>query len=381
MTGGWRDLSFACVGFVLFWQLVTGNGLTKLPPPDNKLNVYALPVGQGDCTIIQCPANLYQRIGDKRRRITPTLTVVDMGATRRLGQYMREADVSDFLGEQVKYIEVVTISHNDADHHNYIPTVLPKTQLHALKGVYIGCAKNDYSGYEYDESTTKGWLSAIENWGKLKFAEGNACTIRCPAISICGGTVTLRMLGANLANSRCSSDPNSNSLVLRLEYNKFKLLLPGDFQDTAAGSNGGAQNLLVNAWNGGIQADFYKLAHHGAYQGGSNMTTRANKDHFLKAIRPKYAFSSSAAPPNYYNHPNCGLFNRLVHLGSIHKGNQVTGVIQQTYSCGGPRRFAYTIHNPNNYGIYSTAPTSDQPTIIHIATDGTISSIKPIPYN
>ena len=170
--------------------------------------------------------------------------------------------------------------------------------------------------------------------------------------------------------------------MLRLKYgHNFKLLLPGDFQDTAAGSSGGAQNLLVNAWSGGIQADFYKLAHHGAYQGGSNMTTLANKDHFLEAVRPKYAFSSSAAPPNSYNHPNCGLVNRLVHLGSIHKGNQVNGVIQQTYSCGGPRRFAYTIHNPNNYGIYSTATTSNQPTIIHIATDGTISSIKPIPYN
>ena len=390
MTGGLRDLSFACVGFVLFWQLVTGNGLTKLPPPDKNLNVYALPVGQGDCTIIQCPAsgyNPYQRIGPKRRRLTPLptlLTVVDMGATRRRGQYMREADVSGFLGEQVKYIEVVTISHPDADHHNYIPTVLPPDQLHALKGVYIGCAKSDYPGSENDDSTTKGWLSAVENWRKLKFAEGKACTTNCSTIHICGGTATLEILGANLAYSESCRNPNSNSLILRLKYGyNFKLLLPGDFQDTAAGSKGGVQNFLIDAWSGsgGIQADFYKLAHHGAYQGGSNMTTLANKDHFLKAVRPKYAFSSSAAPPNTYNHPNCGLYNRLVHLDLIHKGNQVTGALQQYYSCGGPRRSTSTTHNPNNYGIYSTAPTSDQPTIIHIATDGTISSIKPIPYN
>lgn len=297
---------------------------------------------------------------------------------------MKEVDVLSFLGEQVKYTEVVTISHPDKDHHNYIPTVLPPSQLHALKGVYIGCAKNDYGGSEYDVLTTKGWLSAVENWGKLKFAEGKACAIHCPAISICGGTVTLKMLGANLANWSCSRDPNSNSLVLRLEYkDKFKLLLPGDFQDTAVGSNGGVQNSLINAWSGhgGIQADFYKLAHHGAYQGGSSRTTLASKDHFLKAIRPKYAFSSSAAPPNSFNHPNCGLYNRLVHLGSIHKGNQVTGVLQKYYSCGGPRRYAYTIHDPNNYGIYSTAPRSDQPTIVHIATDGTMSSIKPKPYS
>ena len=27
----------------------------ELPPADDNLNIYALPVGQGDCTVIQCP--------------------------------------------------------------------------------------------------------------------------------------------------------------------------------------------------------------------------------------------------------------------------------------------------------------------------------------
>ena len=123
-----------------------GNGLTltELPAPDSNLNVYALPVGQGDCTIIQCPArsatqhltghnyNLRPSFRTQMPTQMPTLlTVVDMGSSSRsrTDGHMHEDDVSDFLGNQKKYIEVVAISHRDADHHNYIPTVLPLSEL------------------------------------------------------------------------------------------------------------------------------------------------------------------------------------------------------------------------------------------------------------
>ena len=189
----------------------------------------------------------------------------------------------------------------------------------------------------------------------------------------------LRILGANLDGSPCSN-PNSNSLVLRLEYGSFKLLLPGDFQDTAPGDNG-VQRTLIDAWSnqlGGIQADFYKVTHHGAYQGGSNTSTLANKDHFLLAVSPKYAFSSSAAPPNNYNHPHCGLCNRLTQrVGSIRKGNQVK-TPQKCISCGRPGGSDVLA---NDIGFYSTFPKRNAPTIICIVTNGAMSSIDPIPYS
>ena len=202
-----------------------------------------------------------------------------MGAVGR--KYMSEENLSSFLGDQKRYIQVVTISHPDADHHNYIPSVLPISTLSALKGVYIGCTKSQYCGDEYDESTMRGWLSAAENSGKLMFGDGNKCTSspRCPAIEICGGVATLRMLGANMGDAKCSSQyRNSNSLVLRLEYGLFKLLLPGDFQDISKGSNSGVQRELINAWaTGGIQADFYKVAHHGAYHAGREQFNNQGK--------------------------------------------------------------------------------------------------------
>ena len=416
MGGSWTSICLVPVACAILCGVVNGRQPTKLPTPDGNLNIYALPIGQGDCTIIQCPANSdvqhytglnynqqgrlkRSRSNDQlqtlrpakrqkpsssmfiRRSPPPTLlTVVDMGAVGR--KYMSEENLSSFLGDQKRYIEVVTISHPDADHYNYIPSVLPISTLSALKGVYIGCTKNQYRGDEYDESTMRGWLSAAENSGKLTFGDGNKCTSspRCPEIEICGGVATLRMLGANMGDTECCSQyRNSNSLVLRLEYGNFKLLLPGDFQDISKGSNSGVQWDLINAWanSGGIQADFYKVAHHGAYQGGSSSTTKANKDHFLQAVRPKYAFSSSAAPPNSYSHPHCGLYDRLRHLRSIARGRSLRNP-QTHYTCGTGRGTAETRNN--NFGIYSTSPQSDQPVIIHIATDGTTSSIKPIAY-
>ena len=86
-------------------------------------------------------------------------------------------------------IEVVTISHPDADHYNYVPSVIPIATLSALKRVYISCTKDRYRG---DESTTRGWLSAAEDSGKLTIGDGDAECRPCYR--------------------------NSNSLVLCLEY-------------------------------------------------------------------------------------------------------------------------------------------------------------------
>ena len=141
---------------------MNGRELTKLPAPDGKLNVYALPIGQGDCTIIQCPATRNRRLDGSV--IKSLLTVIDMGASRT--KYMPEENVSNFLGDQKVNVEVVTISHPHGDHYN--PKVLPIATLAVLKGVYIGCTKSQYSGYnsdDADESTMRVGYRLPRTWG------------------------------------------------------------------------------------------------------------------------------------------------------------------------------------------------------------------------
>ena len=70
---------------ILLLGVVNTQALKKIPPANSNLNVYALPVGQGDSTIIQCPS----QFGGK-------ITVVDSGSCKSTN-YMTAQDVAHFL--------------------------------------------------------------------------------------------------------------------------------------------------------------------------------------------------------------------------------------------------------------------------------------------
>ena len=57
MGGSWTSICLVPIACAILCEAVNGRQYTKLPTPDGNLNIYALPIGQGDCTIIQCPAN------------------------------------------------------------------------------------------------------------------------------------------------------------------------------------------------------------------------------------------------------------------------------------------------------------------------------------
>ena len=84
--------------------------ITKLTPADENLNILALPVGQGDATVIQCPA----QYGGK-------LTIVDIGSSKYNG-YLGKEDIVKYLEGYT--IEKVFLSHPDKDHINFLDVAL-----------------------------------------------------------------------------------------------------------------------------------------------------------------------------------------------------------------------------------------------------------------
>ena len=75
------------------------------PNPSGKhLKVYVFPVGQGDCTIIECP--------------TGQLIINDCGSSGGIG--LNSSEVSEVLGRRVNDIVAIIISHGDRNHYNYI---------------------------------------------------------------------------------------------------------------------------------------------------------------------------------------------------------------------------------------------------------------------
>jgi competence protein ComEC len=116
------------------------------------------------------------------------------------------------------------------------------------------------------------------------------------------GGLRLSVLGPvwPLANTR--SDPNNNSLVLRVREGGRTLLLAGDAEEDE-------QRTLVDApvrRDDPLRVDILKVAHHGsAFQDPA----------FLDAVHPAIAFVSVGAG-NPYGHPNLNVLDRLARHGA-----------------------------------------------------------------
>jgi competence protein ComEC len=110
------------------------------------------------------------------------------------------------------------------------------------------------------------------------------------------GALRLSVLGPlrPLVNTR--SDPNNNSLVLRVTERGRSLLFAGDAEEDEQ------QTLLDEP----LRVDVLKVAHHGsAFQSPA----------FLDAARPSVALVSVGAG-NMYGHPNLGVLDRLARAGA-----------------------------------------------------------------
>ena len=252
--------------------------MEKLPDADENLNIYALPVGQGDCTVIQCP----RRDGNK-------ITIIDAGSgTEGIG-FNRERLVK-FLslrerGANRVTIQSIFLTHPDEDHINYIDAIL-----------------NAY-GSPVDVYHSCGW----EHYNDLAHAHPiqvpSCCGRNCiPPITLCEGgdqgNVILRVIGSEYTGNNCTNNKNGDSIVSTIEYRGVKTLITGDFE----GNGEFVQNFIRDAGNL-LRASIYRLSNHGAYNGN------ANRIEFLEAINAKYVFSSSGF---LYGHPRCELYDYYV---------------------------------------------------------------------
>lgn len=90
------------------------------------------------------------------------------------------------------------------------------------------------------------------------------------------------------------NEPNANSIVARLDYGSFSLLLPGDAEEQTE------HRLLTKELN--LRADILKVSHHGSKY--------ASAAYFLERVKPKVAIISSGEW-NRYGHPAQVVLDRL----------------------------------------------------------------------
>ena len=185
---------------------------SSLVSGDLDLHIFALPVGQGDATVIKCPDK--PTVGKPPGWYNPDtgkLNIIDMGSSSCIkgGCMTLLDDIQNFIGNNE--VENIFLTHPDRDHYNLLPALTDK-YLHSTVNVYYSHMAKCYQQYGN---------KILENFlGKAKIKDKPVGEIGCndpsKVIPICDDDATITIIASELGH-RCKC-PNVDSLVLQLEY-------------------------------------------------------------------------------------------------------------------------------------------------------------------
>jgi competence protein ComEC len=229
-----------------------------------RLQVYALDVGQGDSLLIVSPS------GEKH-------VLVDAGLAES-GDEVVEA----LQRHGVRSLDLVVATHPHADHIGGMRRVLDSFPVQAFLD-----SNQDHPTATYDRL-----LKAIQGKG-IRFRPAK----RGQVFELDSGAKleVLNPMETPITEvRRGGSVQNANSVVLRLSYGDFAMILTGDAEAETEAE-------LIKA-GGELRAQVLKVGHHGSRY--------ATSDEFLRAVRPRVAIISDGAE-NKYGHPSQDVLNRL----------------------------------------------------------------------
>lgn len=229
--------------------------------PKNHLQIIACQVGQADAVLLQ---------------IKTTQIVIDTG--------LENNRVLNCLGQHLPFydrtIELVIITHPDADHIGGLPAILNR---YRVKGLLVG------QGIDTTELGSTALKLAADRKIGIKTATA-------------GDRLLLWSLELNLIWPPAKPDPgikdlNDLSLVIYLKYGAFSGLFTGDIS---------SQIEAQLPFTGPVS--LLKVAHH-----GSRFSTGQA---FLELVKPNIALIM-AGTDNSYNHPHPDTLDRLNQIGTL----------------------------------------------------------------
>jgi competence protein ComEC len=285
---------------LVVWKYVLPRWRTQAPPPSGKeLKVYVLDVGpiDGDAILVVSP-------GGK-------VVLIDAGDTSR-----GKAVVEVLKRYEVAQIDYFIATHPHQDHLGGAPAVLNAVKvlnvidnglepvLPAVTGSTAAAGKGSerslrqsarakanrppalkfYDDYQDALKLSGAKYERAEAGRKYDLGDGARLTILAPTEPYF--TKEQMKSGGN--------EPNANSIVVRLDYGEFSMLLPGDAEEQTE------HRLLAKGL--ALNARILKVAHH-----GSKYATSAD---FLKRVQPQIAIIS-CGEWNRYSHPAQSVLDRL----------------------------------------------------------------------
>lgn len=234
--------------------------------PDSYVQIIFCDIGQGDSILIQ--QGFFQ-------------VLIDSGPDDRvlgcLGKFIPPWD---------RIIELIILTHGDADHIGYFSEIL---SLYQAKYIF-------FPDTPKNTATVKGLKEAIDQ--ELQDGAFLKRPILGQSVSLpSGGTLTFLERPGKLPPG---ASENDRSIVCLLEYGQTRWLFTGDLEEK------GEISLLKH----GLlpQVDGLKVGHHGSASSSSL--------DFLKKLQPQLAAISVGAK-NTYGHPTAKALGNLQTVGSV----------------------------------------------------------------
>ena len=278
---------------------------TKPPPPSGgELQIHVLDVGpvEGDAILIVSPAGKAVLIdaGDTGKGKV-VLDALKRYNVRQIDYFIATHPHSDHLGgadEVIKAIKVLAVIDNglrpavppDLVPQTKSPDGSPGLKKAAIKkpGLSASITKF-YEEYKAAVDQSGAHYEKAEPGQKYDLGDGARLTILGPTQPLF--TKEQMKSGGN--------EPNANSVVVRLDYGDFSILLPGDAEEQTE------HRLLTKDLN--LTARILKVAHHGSKY--------ATSEDFIKRVKPEVAIIS-CGDWNRYGHPSQVVLDRLRALGA-----------------------------------------------------------------
>ena len=238
-----------------------------------------LDVGQGDAFLVE--------------GVNGSQMLVDTGPPGSLLEPLQQV-----MGFFDRYIDVLLLTHPDADHIGGVPELLERYDIGVIVTAPADCHKElctiiDSLASRYDIATrTVQFGSEIDLGGGLLF------------------DVLWPVIASKKAN-------NNTSIVGILSYGSTSVMFTGD-----AGAN--VEGYLADTWGDLLDIDVLKVGHHGSKTSTSQL--------FLDTTTPQYVLIS-AGFNNQYGHPSPEVIERIVEATEEIFETQEYGTVQ-LYSDG-----------------------------------------------
>jgi len=226
--------------------------------------VNVIDVGQGDAILI---------------RTSSQTTLIDTGDVPA-----REKLISYISGLGISVIDTLIITHPHSDHIGGASAVLSSFKVERAYDSGQTTTSHLYRKYLAQIQESNIPFRALAAGEQLDIGGGAVLKIFAPSQPLISGT---------------DSDLNNNSVVAKLVYGNFSMLLPGDSEQEA-------EERIVSQYAGDLHSLVLKSGHHGSHT--------SSKLPFLQAVNPE-AVVISVGANNEYHHPHPSTLKRYNSLG------------------------------------------------------------------